>query len=121
MGRAARQAIRVPEGDRQADVGVERWQGRNHLPRELVHSAARTAKCAADPVSGFCTRRAISVPQSVRPGRVHLPRWVVRDGQSGLIIGGKTMLKLYGTSKSRSARSLWAMEELSLKYEHIPT
>jgi glutathione S-transferase len=31
------------------------------------------------------------------------------------------MLKLYGTSKSRSARSLWAMEELSLKYEHIPT
>jgi glutathione S-transferase len=31
------------------------------------------------------------------------------------------MLKLYGTSKSRSARSLWAVEELGLKYEHIPT
>ena len=31
------------------------------------------------------------------------------------------MLKLYGTSKSRSARSLWALEELGLKYEHIPT
>jgi len=30
------------------------------------------------------------------------------------------MLKLYGTSKSRSARSLWALEELGLKYEHIP-
>jgi glutathione S-transferase len=31
------------------------------------------------------------------------------------------MLKLYGTSKSRSARSLWAVEELGLNYEHIPT
>jgi len=31
------------------------------------------------------------------------------------------MLKFYGTSKSRSARSLWAVEELGLKYEHIPT
>jgi glutathione S-transferase len=31
------------------------------------------------------------------------------------------MLKLYGTSKSRSARSLWAVEELGLEYEHIPT
>jgi glutathione S-transferase len=31
------------------------------------------------------------------------------------------MLKLYGTSKSRSARTLWALEELGLKYEHIPT
>jgi glutathione S-transferase len=30
------------------------------------------------------------------------------------------MLTLYGTSKSRSARSLWALEELGLKYEHIP-
>jgi glutathione S-transferase len=30
------------------------------------------------------------------------------------------MLKLYGTSKSRSARSLWALEELGVKYEHIP-
>jgi glutathione S-transferase len=30
------------------------------------------------------------------------------------------MLKLYGTSKSRSARSLWALEELGQKYEHIP-
>jgi glutathione S-transferase len=28
------------------------------------------------------------------------------------------MLKFYGTSKSRSARSLWAIEELGLKYEH---
>jgi glutathione S-transferase len=30
------------------------------------------------------------------------------------------MLKLYGTSKSRSARCLWALEELGLKYEHFP-
>ncbi|MGO9263313.1 MAG: glutathione S-transferase family protein [Candidatus Binataceae bacterium] len=30
------------------------------------------------------------------------------------------MLKLHGTSKSRSARSLWALEELGVKYEHIP-
>jgi glutathione S-transferase len=31
------------------------------------------------------------------------------------------MLKFYGTSKSRSARSLWAVEELGLKYEHVAT
>ena len=31
------------------------------------------------------------------------------------------MLKFHGTSKSRSARPLWALEELALKYEHIPT
>ena len=31
------------------------------------------------------------------------------------------MIKLYGTSMSRAARSLWAAEELGLKYEHIPT
>src|SRR5438445_665474 len=30
------------------------------------------------------------------------------------------MLTLYGTSKSRSARSLWALEELGIKYEHVP-
>ena len=30
------------------------------------------------------------------------------------------MLKLYGTSKSRSARCLWALEEMGLKYEQIP-
>lgn len=30
------------------------------------------------------------------------------------------MLKIYGTSMSRAARSLWAAEELGLKYEHIP-
>jgi glutathione S-transferase len=30
------------------------------------------------------------------------------------------MLTFYGTSKSRSARSLWALEELALKYEHVP-
>jgi pimeloyl-ACP methyl ester carboxylesterase len=75
--------------DHQADAGSERWQGRNRLPRELVHSAAGTAKFAADPVSGLRARRAISVPQPVRPGRVHLPRWVVRDGQGGLIIWRK--------------------------------
>jgi glutathione S-transferase len=28
------------------------------------------------------------------------------------------MLKLHGTSKSRAARSLWALEELGLKYDH---
>jgi glutathione S-transferase len=31
------------------------------------------------------------------------------------------MLKLYGTSKSRSARCLWALEELGTKYEHVAT
>jgi glutathione S-transferase len=31
------------------------------------------------------------------------------------------MIKLYGTSMSRSARCLWTLEELGLKYEHIPT
>jgi glutathione S-transferase len=31
------------------------------------------------------------------------------------------MLKFYGTSKSRSARSLWAAEELGIKYEHVAT
>ena len=30
------------------------------------------------------------------------------------------MTKLYGTSRSRSARSLWALEELGVKYEHVP-
>jgi glutathione S-transferase len=30
------------------------------------------------------------------------------------------MIKLYGTSKSRSARALWVLEELGLKYEHVP-
>jgi glutathione S-transferase len=30
------------------------------------------------------------------------------------------MLTLYGTSKSRSARTLWALEELGVKYEHVP-
>ncbi|HJU28314.1 MAG TPA: glutathione S-transferase family protein [Candidatus Binataceae bacterium] len=29
-------------------------------------------------------------------------------------------MKLHGTSKSRSARSLWALEELGVKYEHVP-
>jgi len=31
------------------------------------------------------------------------------------------MLKFYGTSKSRAARSLWALEELGVKYEHAAT
>jgi glutathione S-transferase len=31
------------------------------------------------------------------------------------------MVKLHGTSKSRSARSLWAIEEIGVKYEHVPT
>jgi glutathione S-transferase len=30
------------------------------------------------------------------------------------------MTTLYGTSRSRSARSLWALEELGVKYEHVP-
>ncbi len=29
------------------------------------------------------------------------------------------MIKFYGTSRSRSARSLWALEEVGVKYEHI--
>lgn len=31
------------------------------------------------------------------------------------------MLKIYGTSRSRATRVLWAAEELGLTYEHIPT
>ena len=30
------------------------------------------------------------------------------------------MIKLHGTSMSRAARSLWALEELGVKYEHVP-
>jgi glutathione S-transferase len=30
------------------------------------------------------------------------------------------LLKIYGSSKSRAARCLWAAEELGLKYEHVP-
>jgi glutathione S-transferase len=30
------------------------------------------------------------------------------------------MIKLYGTSMSRAGRCLWALEELGLKYEHVP-
>jgi glutathione S-transferase len=30
------------------------------------------------------------------------------------------MTKLHGTSRSRSARSLWALEELGVAYEHLP-
>ncbi len=31
------------------------------------------------------------------------------------------MLKIYGTSMSRAARCLWALEETGVQYEHIPT
>jgi glutathione S-transferase len=31
------------------------------------------------------------------------------------------MTTLYGTSQSRAARSLWALEELGVKYTHVPT
>jgi glutathione S-transferase len=30
-------------------------------------------------------------------------------------------MKIYGVSQSRAARTLWAAEELGLKYEHVPT
>ena len=30
------------------------------------------------------------------------------------------MTTLYGTSRSRAARCLWALEELSIKYDHVP-
>jgi len=30
------------------------------------------------------------------------------------------MIKLYGTSKSRANRCLWALEEIGLFYEHLP-
>jgi len=31
------------------------------------------------------------------------------------------MIKLYGIRQSRALRSLWALEELGLAYEHVPT
>lgn len=31
------------------------------------------------------------------------------------------MVTLYGTSKSRALRSLWAIEEVGVDYEHVPT
>jgi len=31
------------------------------------------------------------------------------------------MIKLYGIRQSRAIRSLWALEELGLQYEHVPT
>ncbi len=31
------------------------------------------------------------------------------------------MIKLYGISRSRAARSLWALEEIGIEYENIPT
>ncbi|HUY27188.1 MAG TPA: glutathione S-transferase family protein [Candidatus Binataceae bacterium] len=31
------------------------------------------------------------------------------------------MTTLYGTSQSRAARSIWALEELGVKYNHVPT
>ncbi len=31
------------------------------------------------------------------------------------------MTTLYGTSQSRAPRSLWALEELGVKYDHVPT
>lgn len=30
------------------------------------------------------------------------------------------MIKMYGTARSRAGRVLWALEELGVKYEHIP-
>jgi glutathione S-transferase len=30
------------------------------------------------------------------------------------------MIKMYGTARSRAGRTLWALEELGLKYEHLP-
>jgi glutathione S-transferase len=34
--------------------------------------------------------------------------------------GEKALTTIYGSSKSRSARSLWAAEELGVKYDHVP-
>jgi glutathione S-transferase len=31
------------------------------------------------------------------------------------------MIKIYGTSMSRTGRCLWALEEVGAKYEHVPT
>lgn len=31
------------------------------------------------------------------------------------------MLKIHGTVRSRTARTLWALEELGVAYEHVPT
>src|SRR5262245_65462598 len=34
--------------------------------------------------------------------------------------GGTAMTKLYGVRQSRAMRSLWALEELGVPYEHVP-
>jgi|SRR5208283_1351563 len=34
--------------------------------------------------------------------------------------GGAKMIKLHGTYMSRAGRSLWALEEVGARYEHIP-
>ncbi len=31
------------------------------------------------------------------------------------------MIKLYGISRSRASRSLWALEEIGVEYENVPT
>jgi glutathione S-transferase len=36
-------------------------------------------------------------------------------------VEGYSMLKIHGTSMSRTGRVLWAAEEVGVKYEHIPT
>src|SRR6266403_1163374 len=69
MGRTAGEAVRISEVDPPAGAGRERRQGRDHLPRELVHPAAAPAQRAAHPLSGFQSRVAIPVSRVVRRRR----------------------------------------------------
>jgi glutathione S-transferase len=48
-------------------------------------------------------------------------RRAIKVGYSATHLEAAAMVKLYGTSKSRSARSLWALEELGVKFEHVAT
>ena len=90
---------------------VNGGKGRDHLPRELVHPAAGTAKRAADPLSGLRARFAISVSQAVRLARVDLSRWVVGDGQTDSAGRGPPEINLEESLRERNRRLFYQQME----------
>ena len=73
VGRAAREAVRVPEGDQAADAGGQRRQRRDRLHDQLVHPAAEHSGRAADPLPRRQPRLAVPIPGALRPARVDVP------------------------------------------------